>query len=259
MASKYVIKLYNIVAFFKDEENAFESGHVTSLVSDADIHPIRGKVHASRICPRGQLRCHHMAALLLFARDNISVTDKECMWSKPKQEKDPAAKKISDLYPPKDHRSTTRNLTDEKIKQFKDKLSVFDGSVGFSWLLSEEIDQDENNGDQKIVNIEDVIFHEDYVKEQYITQIAQQTVGQQCNPKWLLLRKNRLTASNFAAVLFACRRQRFPQSLFKRLLGTYNMEHIKAIQWGNIHEKKGIQSLEESLNVKVAGTGLWLH
>nr|CAH7766325.1 unnamed protein product [Callosobruchus chinensis] len=181
---------------------------------------------------------------------------------------------MSDLYPPKDHRSTTRNLTDEEIKQFKDKLSVFDGSVGFSWLLSEEIDQDKNNGDLKIVNIEDVIFHEDYVssenkpkyfedqlkvEEQYITQMAQQTVGQQCNPKWLLLQKNRLTASNFAAVLFACRRQRFPQSLFKRLLGTYNMEHIKAIQWGNIHEKEGIQSLEESLNVKVTDTGLWLH
>nr|CAH7751589.1 unnamed protein product [Callosobruchus chinensis] len=108
MASKYLIKLYDIVAFFKDEEkliskgeNAVGSGHVTSLVSDADLHLIRGKVHASMKdreynvevefdsdwslksascnCPRGQLRCHHMAALLLFARDKISVTDKECM------------------------------------------------------------------------------------------------------------------------------------------------------------------------------------
>nr|CAI5853789.1 unnamed protein product [Callosobruchus analis] len=40
--------------FFKDEEkliskgeNAVESGHVTSLISDADLQLIRGKVHAS--------------------------------------------------------------------------------------------------------------------------------------------------------------------------------------------------------------------
>nr|CAI5864959.1 unnamed protein product [Callosobruchus analis] len=197
MASKYVIKLHDIMMFFKDEEkliskgeNAVESGHVTSLISDADLHLIRGKVHASMKdreynvevefnsewviisatcnCPRGQLRCHHMAALIVFARDNISVTDKECMWSKPKQLRDPDVKKLSDLYPPKDHRSPARDLTDEEIEQFKHKLSVFFSS-------------------------------------------------------------------------------------------TYNMEHLKAIQWGNMHEKEGIKSLEDSLNVKVVPTGIRLH
>nr|CAI5837483.1 unnamed protein product [Callosobruchus analis] len=51
----YVIKLHDIMTFFKDEEkliskgeNAVESGHVTSLISDADLHLIRGKVHAIR-------------------------------------------------------------------------------------------------------------------------------------------------------------------------------------------------------------------
>nr|CAI5832638.1 unnamed protein product [Callosobruchus analis] len=274
MASKYVIKLHDIMMFFKDEEkliskgeNAVESGHVTSLISDADLHLIRGKVHASMKdreynvevefnsewviksatcnCPRGQLRCHHMAALILFARDNISVTDKECMWSKPKQLRDPDVKKLSDLYPPKDHRSTARDLADEEIGQFKHKLSVFDGSVGFSWLLSEESNQEGNSESPSIVDIESLIFHEDYVTsanklryfedhlkvdDEYVKQIAQQTIGQQSNPRWLLARKNRLTASNFSAVIAACKRQRFPPSLFKRLLGTYNMEHLKAIQ-----------------------------
>nr|CAI5834333.1 unnamed protein product [Callosobruchus analis] len=303
MASKYVIKLHDIMMFFKDEEkliskgeNAVESGHVTSLISDADLHLIRGKVHASMKdreynvevefnsewviksatcnCPRGQLRCHHMAALILFARDNISVTDKKCMWSKPKQLRDPDVKKLSDLYPPKDHRSTARDLTDEEIEQFKHKLSVFDGSVGFSWLLSEESNQEGNSESPSIVDIESLIFHEDYVTstnklryfedhlkvdDEYVKQIAQQTIGQQSNPRWLLARKNRLTASNFSAVIAACKRQRFPPSLFKRLLGTYNMEHLKAIQWGNMHEKEGIKSLEDSLNVKVVPTGIWLH
>nr|CAI5849804.1 unnamed protein product [Callosobruchus analis] len=114
-------------------------------------------------CPRGQLRCHHIATLILFARDNISVTDKECMWSKPKQLRDPDVKKLSDLYPPKDHRSTARDLTDEEIEQFKHKLSVFDGSVGFSWLLSEESNQEGNSESPSIVDIEGLIFHEDYV------------------------------------------------------------------------------------------------
>nr|CAI5852019.1 unnamed protein product [Callosobruchus analis] len=104
-----------------------------------------------------------MVALILFARDNISVTDKECMWSKPKQLRDPDVKKLSDLYLPKDHRSTARDLTDEEIEQFKHKLSVFDGSVGFSWLLSEESDQEGNSESPSIVDIESLIFHEDYV------------------------------------------------------------------------------------------------
>ncbi|VEN52943.1 unnamed protein product [Callosobruchus maculatus] len=266
MALKYVIKLHDIMAFFKDEEklvskreNAVESGHVNSLVSDADLHLIRGKVHASMkdrqlnliltgsfnlLLATAQEDSHHMAALILFARDNISVTDKECVWSKPKQVRDPEVKKLSDLYPSKDHRSTTRDLTDEEIKQFKQKLSVFDGSVGFSWLLSEESDQEENAASPTTVDIESLIFHEDYVTaddklrhledqlkvdDESIKLIAEQTVGQQSNPRWFLARKNRLTASNFSAVIAACGRQRFPPSLFKRLLGTYNMEHLKAI------------------------------
>nr|CAI5822470.1 unnamed protein product [Callosobruchus analis] len=276
MASKYVIKLHDIMTFFKDEEkliskgeNAVESGHVTSLISDADLHLIRGKVHAIvRIML--SVDYSHMAALTLFARDNISVTDKECIWSKLKQVRDPEVKKLSDLYPPKDHRSTAWDLIDQEIEQFKHKLSVFDGSVGFAWLLSEESDQEENGASPTIVDIESLIFHEDYVSSdnklrpsesryEYVKQIAQQTVGQQSNPRWLLVRKNRLTASNFSALIAACRRQRFPPSLFKRLLGTYNMEHLKAIQWGNMHEKEGIKSLVDSLNVKVVPTGIWLH
>nr|CAI5868515.1 unnamed protein product [Callosobruchus analis] len=140
------------------------------------------------------------------------------MWSKPKQLRDPDVKKLSDLYPPKDHRSTARDLTDEEIEQFKHKLSVFDGSVGFSWLLSEESNQEGNN---YVTSTDKLRYFEDHLKvdDEYVKQIAQQTIGQQSNPRWLLARKNRLTASNFSAVIAACKRQRFPPSLFKRLLG----------------------------------------
>nr|CAI5834909.1 unnamed protein product [Callosobruchus analis] len=257
MASKYVIKLHDIMMFFKDEEKLISKGHVTSLISDADLLLIRGKVHASMKdreynvevefnsewviksatcnCPRGQLRCHHMAALILFASDNISVTQRVHV----EQAQAAERSRCQEIE------STARDLTDEEIEQLKHKLSVFDGSVGFSWLLSEESNQEGNSESPSIVDIESLIFHEDYVTsanklryfedhlkvdDEYVKQIAQQTIGQQSNPRWLLARKNRLTASNFSAVIAACKRQRFPPSLFKRLLGTYNMEHLKAIQ-----------------------------
>ncbi|XP_044745994.1 uncharacterized protein LOC123307663 [Coccinella septempunctata] len=278
MASKHVIRLSEVINFFKDEdklvkkgENAVESGHVIHMVFDSDLHVVRGKVHASMRdrqynveiefdidwsvksgkcdCPRGQLRCHHMAALLLFARDNISVTDKECAWNKSKQSQEKYVKKLRDMYPAKPHRSTDRNLTEEEIKVFKNKLSVFDGAVGFSWLLADEISSEESF----IINVEDILFSQEYLIAQNRTEffedkikleendankIAELTIGQSENAKWLLARKNRLTASNFAVVLAACSRQRYPPSLFKRLSGAYILENIKAIQWGKLHEKK---------------------
>ncbi|XP_044760381.1 uncharacterized protein LOC123317834 [Coccinella septempunctata] len=210
-----------------------------------------------------------MAALLLFARDNISVTDKECAWNKSKQSQEKNVKKLRDMYPAKPHRSTDRNLTEEEIKVFKNKLSVFDGAVGFSWLLADEISSEESF----IINVEDILFSQEYLIAQNRTEffedkikleendankIAELTIGQSENAKWLLARKNRLTASNFAVVLAACSRQRYPPSLFKRLSGAYNLENIKAIQWGKLHEKKGIEALEEALGVEVIPTGLWL-
>lgn len=47
--------------------------------------------------------------------------------------------------------------------------------------------------------------------------------------------------------------------MYNVFLGTYDLEHIKAIRWGREHEAEGIKSLETSLNAKVTKTGLWLH
>nr|CAI5831556.1 unnamed protein product [Callosobruchus analis] len=181
-------------------------------------------------CPRRQLRCHHMAALILFARDNISVI-------KLKQVRDPEVKKLSDLYPPKDHRSTASlNIN-----------SVFDGSVGFSWLLSEESDQEENGASPTIVDIESLIFHEDYDnKLRYFEdhlKVDDEYVKHGSTNSWTTV-KSEMASS----VIGACKRQRFPPSLFKRLLGTYNMEHLKAIQWGSMHEKEGQLSITKLKN-----------
>ena len=31
-------------------------------------------------CPRGKFKCHHVAALLLWANKNVSCTDGPCQW-----------------------------------------------------------------------------------------------------------------------------------------------------------------------------------
>lgn len=179
--------------------------------------------------------------MLLFARDNLSVTDKECAWKKSKPLKNQEIKKIKDIYPARPHRATERNLTEKEIDDFKKQLSVFDGAVGFSWLLADEIATDQ---EKFVVNIEDILFSEQYLSAEDkllffksevalgkhdILKVAEETIGQSNNSKWLLARKNRLTASNFSVVLAACRRQRYPSSLFKRLSGTLIYIYFKVL------------------------------
>nr|CAI5835011.1 unnamed protein product [Callosobruchus analis] len=76
---------------------------------------------------------------------------------------------------------------------------------------------------------------------------------------WLVARKNRLTSSNFGTVLAACRRNKYPPSLFKKLTESYTLDGIKANQWGKQHEANGVKVLEERANLKVQQTGIWLH
>lgn len=181
-------------------------------------------------CPRGQLICHHMACLLLFSRENISITDESCRWNVPKSKDNPVTR-IRDIFPKKERRATERNLTEQEIEEFRKKLSIFDGAVGFSWLLSPECEASDKN---LVIDIEELLFSELYndstnkvqffeetmkISDEDIEHIAKETVGQASNSKWLIARKNRLTASNFGVVLAARRRNRYPPSLFKRISG----------------------------------------
>ncbi|KAK9745270.1 YqaJ-like viral recombinase domain [Popillia japonica] len=54
------------------------------------------------------------------------------------------------------------------------------------------------------------------------------------------------------------KRGRFPPSLFKRLSGVYNLEGVKAIQWGRLHEKVAIEHFKNTMNLEVQETGIWL-
>lgn len=78
-----------------------------------------------------------------------------------------------------------------------------------------------------------------------IKRIASETVGQSENIKWCLYRKFRLTSINFHKTLQSIKRNRYPISLFKTLLGTYCVEGVKSIEWGKTHEINAVQEFEK--------------
>ena len=79
------------------------------------------------------------------------------------------------------------------------------------------------------------------VERGIVNEISSLTVGQRNNPSWHLVRKWRLTASNFGSVIDA---KRVTPSLIKRLLGEYDISWLKAVAWGVTNE--------------VVETGVWL-
>lgn len=252
-------------------ENALESNHVKMMQFDADLMIIMGEIHASMkdktykvqvgryichklckcfyilfvlqitlgksgeiasascACPRG-IKCHHIATLALFGHYNISITDKQCMWNAPKQ-KSQSVTTAEQMYPPKPYVAIEDPVTEEKKTKLRDKLVQFGSTVGFSWLLQGELDE-ENVKDLPV--IEDIITSQDFMgatniveyfktkcslDDKKIKEIAAFTIGQHANENWFLLRKFRLTASNFGVILSACNRNRYPESFFKTLLG----------------------------------------
>ncbi|VEN49574.1 unnamed protein product, partial [Callosobruchus maculatus] len=200
---------------------------------------------------------------------NISSTDIACSWTNRKPT-DGNVKTIAELFPKKKvHQSVTDAIPDSKINEFKAKLSTYKNAVGLCWLLNE----DPKIMDE-LVDVESIVFSEGYLKaedkeayllnklslkEADIYDISVKTRGQSENDMWLIARKNRLTSSNFGAVLAASRRNKCPPSLFRKLTESYTLDGIKAIQWGKQHEANGVKVLEERGNFKVQQTGIWLR
>ncbi|KAM7315155.1 uncharacterized protein ISCGN_004938 [Ixodes scapularis] len=220
-------------------------------------------------CPRGSLRCHHMAALLLFAHKNISCTDRACTWTMKTTSKDRQVGPVETLIPsPSTSASLDRPVSEEDKDWIRSRLDALGATVGYTWLLSREPDMPIH------VTIEDLIFSDEYTQaadrtaylvekaaksREEIQQLAESTTGQRTNPLWQVERKLRLTASNFGKVLKACENDSFPPSLFRHLLGEYSLEGVKAVQWGIIHEPDAIKAFSEATNLTPTPTGLWLH
>lgn len=71
-----------------------------------------------------------------------------------------------------------------------------------------------------------------------------------------MIRKSRLTASNFGSILSA---KRVTPSLIKRLLGEYDLTRVRAIQWGITNEPEALKAFSQKTDLQVVETGVWLH
>ncbi|KAJ8930091.1 hypothetical protein NQ314_017153 [Rhamnusium bicolor] len=235
-------------------ENSVKSRFIQNVVYDDDLHMIRGGVHASMKqkiynveiflssdgdiqkascnCPKGLDVCHHMASLAIFAHKNLSVTDAACKWSKVKPSQEDTILTAEMCFASSSHPffPLLKEISEESVEQFKTDLKAC-GPTGLGWLLSPE---PTINEETVVVDVEQLLFSEEYgnhgdkisfLKEKLsltkdrIVEVQKLTVGQTNNPAWYIARKHRLTASNFGQVLKACKRGRFPPTLFQTLTG----------------------------------------
>lgn len=227
-------------------------------------------------CPRGQAKCHHMAALLICCHHNISVTDTPCQWSVPKQDQDSSTKTIDDMYPVpevyEDYICTTVDNTDDLKSDIYQKLSQSEKpcSVGLLWLLSPEpIMQNSLPNDLRTIftsteflQVSDkrgYLEEKAKIDEEGRKSISELTRGQIANKEWNILRQNRLSASNFGKVLRAYNRGKYPLSLYKQICGEYKLDGVKSVMWGRDNEESAKLSFTRHVNKNVKNTGLWLH
>lgn len=208
-------------------------------------------------------KCSHAAALVIFGIHNISRTDVECQWRKVKG---PATvKSVEDMYPPpKDYIPLTRAVTDADRNWFRNELRTYGQFTGMCWLLSPEPEVQPlpvPSIEELILSLVNQNLNVDFLLERLKISEDQQravekaTKGQRTNPVWHQLRKGRLTASNFGAVIKA---KRVSPSLIKRLMGMYELSGVQAINWGVVQEEEGIKAFEAAKQCKVVDSGLWL-
>ncbi|CAH3158985.1 unnamed protein product, partial [Pocillopora meandrina] len=199
-------------------------------------------------CPKGAFKCSHAAAVFIYAIHHVSRTDIECRWNKPKKPTCPAVRDVTEMFPPpKQYCALSREPTQADRSSIYRSLCKYGKFTGLWWILSPEPEP-----------VTSALFFKEKCKIQSSTiqEIAKLTVGQRENPAWSMLRKGRLTASNFGPVLAA---KRVSQSLLKRLMGEYDLSGVKAITWGVNNEKEAVNAFEMSNCLKVEPTGIWFE
>jgi hypothetical protein len=109
------------------------------------------------------------------------------------------------------------------------------------------------------MNKQTFILERSQVSKETILKIEKLTRGQHLNSNWHLARKHRLTASKFGLVSSACRRNRYPPSLLKNLMGGYSLDRVVAVQWGKQHEKTALGEFKAETRFAFELSSLWLH
>lgn len=177
------------------------------------------------------------------------------------------------MFPPTKpaYQSLSRTPNAEDRAELFLQLQQYGKFTGLCWLMSPE---PQSKKQLPIPTIEELIFSEeflaqptdgeqvDFIKSKVAVDtetarnISLLTAGQRNNPTWHIVRKGRLTASNFGSVLTA---KRTTPSLIKRLLGEYDISRVKAVAWGVTNESEAVKAFEGEKNLQVVETGVWLH
>lgn len=220
-------------------------------------------------CPRGVYKCSHAAALFLHGYHNLSRTDVECAWKKPKTKE--VTHTVEQMYQStmvKEFNPFKEEPSDAGRARFYDDLKAYGQFTGLAWLLSPEPVMKENI--LPIATVEEIIVSKEFVSsglslefllrklqvsEGQRVAVHKATIGQRENPNWQRLRRGRLTASNFGHVLQS---KRVTPSLIKRVMGQYDLSRVRAIAWGISNEEEGVKAFESAMGKRVQNSGLWL-
>ncbi|KAK7907110.1 hypothetical protein WMY93_015722 [Mugilogobius chulae] len=243
-------------------------------VYEVEIHIEGQEVKASTCsCAIGRAKCHHVAALLIWTEKNCTRTDVECVWKRPTTPKteEITAKKVSVIAPSTSQAGIKRPVTQEDREWALSSLARLDRFTGLGWILSPESPQ---TFDQHVKTFDWILASSSYgdaedkalhilsslaVSPQEKEAIERATVGQAENALWMAYRKKRLTASNFGFVLAAVKRKSYPPSLFKTLLGQYNLKQgAHACDWGIVHEQKAKKEYMMRTGVTIQEKGVFL-
>ena len=176
---------------------------------------------------------------------------------------------MKEMYPlaRDDYRPLQRPIVQDDRKWFQDELKKYGKFTAMAWIMSPEPPRmclPAPTIENLILSKEFIEWEgsqEDYLLEklkvtpQQIIAINNATIGQRDNPAWLMLRKGRLTSSNFGYVLQA---KRVTPSLVRRVLGDYNLSGVHAINWGINNESVAVKAFEQATGLAVKESGLWL-
>ncbi|XP_056003436.1 uncharacterized protein LOC125662308 [Ostrea edulis] len=230
----------------RKSENAVLSNHVLKFLYDPETKMVHSVVQASMKnrsykvtailgdsyevtstsceCPLGNYACHHVASALLYG-----------VWE----------------------------------KHFCFKINYFEKFSALKWILEPEPCEP----GPPVPVIEDLLTSPEFVhsdapmvwlrctlilSEDAIKSAVLATKGQRNNPMWSVVRKYRITASNFGAVL-SSKRRRITLSLKKRLMSAYNLESIRAVDWSITHEDDALKKYEKDFGAVVEQSGIWLY
>ncbi|KAK3917325.1 Alkaline nuclease [Frankliniella fusca] len=285
-------------------EKAFEAGHVKNFVFDPSLSVIKGNAFlnedfsikdANCDCVRGTA-CHHIAALLICAHYNISVTDIECTWkAKPSADRNDGVS-FNELFPHKPF-SAMNEPSESEVKRICDNIETCKrGCAGIAWIMQSEPDvrcENENEDEPscplipnilQIVSCSeflavtdkfDYLLTKTHLQPSNIVAIAHATVGQISNPLWCEGRQCRFSGSVLGSIIHAVSKNRKLAPSLIRTVSTQAMlrpevlktvgkkgkysEKINPRQWGQDHEAEAKLKFTEKTNLGVQETGLWIH